>query len=142
VGSTETIAEQAAATRNAVLAAARELFVSNRYTATTMAEIADRAQVSADTVFATVGRKSALLRELVESAISGTEQAVPAEQRDYVAQIRAATSALDKITIYGPRDHRHSAAHGTGLSGVAGRRRHRFPGAAIERFLGQAASRA
>ena len=93
-------AEQAAATRNAVLAAARELFVSNGYTATTVAEIADRARVSADTVYATVGRKPALLRELVETAISGSEQAVPAEQRDYVARIRAATSAREKITIY------------------------------------------
>jgi len=93
-------AEQAAATRLAVLAAARELFVSNGYTATTVAEIAERARVSADTVYATVGRKPALLRELVETAISGTEQAVPAEQRAYVARIRVATSARDKITIY------------------------------------------
>jgi AcrR family transcriptional regulator len=93
-------AEQAAATRLAVLAAARELFVSNGYTATTVAEIAERARVSADTVYATVGRKPALLRELVETAISGGGQAVPAEQRDYVARIRAAISAREKITIY------------------------------------------
>jgi AcrR family transcriptional regulator len=93
-------AEQAAATRLAVLAAARELFVSNGYTATTVAEIADSARVSADTVYATVGRKPALLRELVETAISGSEQAVPAEQRDYVSRIRAAISAREKITIY------------------------------------------
>ena len=93
-------AEQAAATRNAVLAAARELFVSNGYTATTVAEIAEDARVSVDTVYATVGRKPALLRELVETAISGTEQPVPAEQRDYVGRIRLATAARDKITIY------------------------------------------
>src|SRR5664279_441214 len=93
-------AEQAAATRNAVLAAARELFVSNGYTATTVAEIAEHARVSADTVYASVGRKAALLRELVETAISGTEQSVPAEQRDYVVRIRLATSARDKITTY------------------------------------------
>jgi hypothetical protein len=47
-----------------------------------------------------VGRKPALLRELVETAISGSEQAVPAEQRAYVARIRVATSAREKITIY------------------------------------------
>ena len=92
--------EQAAATRHAVLAAARELFVDNGYTATTVAEIAQRAGVSVDTVYATVGRKPALLRELVETAISGTEQAVPADQRDYVARMRAADSAQDMITIY------------------------------------------
>ena len=92
--------EQAAATRHAVLAAARELFVDNGYTATTVTEIAQRAGVSVDTVYATVGRKPALLRELVETAISGTEQAVPADQRDYVARMRAADSAQDMITIY------------------------------------------
>lgn len=92
--------EQAAATRHLVLNAARDLFVSEGYSATTVAEIAERARVSVDTVYATVGRKPALLRELVETAISGTEKAVPAEQRDYVARIRLATSARDKITIY------------------------------------------
>ena len=93
-------AEQAAATRAAVLSAARELFVSNGYTATTVADIAGRARVSPDTIYATVGRKPALLRELVESAISGTAQAVPAQQRDYVLRIGAADTALAKITIY------------------------------------------
>jgi AcrR family transcriptional regulator len=93
-------AEQAAATRRAVLTAARELFVSNGYSATTIADIAERARVSLDTIYATVGRKPALLRELVEAAISGTEQAVPADQRDYVKRISAAPTALEKITIY------------------------------------------
>lgn len=92
--------EQAAATRHAVLAAARDLFVTKGYTTATVAEIAQRARVSVDTVYATVGRKPALLRELVETAISGTEQAVPAERRDYVAAIRAADTAEDKIAIY------------------------------------------
>jgi AcrR family transcriptional regulator len=92
--------EQAAATRRAVLSAARELFVGNGYTATTVAEIAELAGVSVDTIYATVGRKPALLRELVETAISGTDQALPPEQRDYVIRIGAATTARDKITIY------------------------------------------
>jgi AcrR family transcriptional regulator len=93
-------AEQAAATRRAVLTAARDLFVGNGYAATTVADIADRAGVSLDTVYAAVGRKPALLRELVETAISGTGHAVPAEQRDYVIRIRAAVGARDKITVY------------------------------------------
>jgi AcrR family transcriptional regulator len=92
--------EQAAATRRDVLAAARDLFVANGYNATTIADIAARARVSLDTVYATVGRKPALLRELVETAISGTEQAVPAEQRDYVTRIQAATTAREALTIY------------------------------------------
>jgi Bacterial regulatory proteins, tetR family len=87
-------AEQAEATRQAVLLAARQLFVAKGYAVTTIADIARRARVS------TVGRKPALLRELVETAISGTGQAVPAEERDYVIRMRAAPTALEAITIY------------------------------------------
>lgn len=92
--------EQAALTRGAVIAAARDLFVSNGYAATTVADIARRAQVAVDTVYATVGRKPALLREVLETAISGTDQAVEPPDRDYVADVRAATGARDKIAAY------------------------------------------
>ncbi len=93
-------AEQAAATRAAVLAAAREAFVGNGYAATTVADIARRARVAVDTVYATVGRKPALLRAVLETAISGTDEAVPAADRDYVARVRAASSATEKIKTY------------------------------------------
>ena len=93
-------AEQAAATRGAVLAAAREAFVSNGYAATTVADIARRARVAVDTVYATVGRKPALLREVLETAISGTGEAVPADERDYVARVREAPRAAAKIETY------------------------------------------
>ena len=92
--------EQAVATRRAVLDAARDLFVSKGYLATTVADVARQARVAVDTVYATVGRKPALLREVVETAISGTDQAVPAEQRDYVSRVRAAATARDKIEAY------------------------------------------
>lgn len=94
-------AEQAAATRRDVLRAARDLFVVKGYSATTVGEIAAAARVSLDTVYATVGRKPALLRELVETALSGTDEVVPADQRDYVARMRAAGSAREAIGIYG-----------------------------------------
>src|SRR6185503_15617068 len=86
-------AEQAVATRRAVLEAARELFIADGYAATTVAGVARRARVAVDTVYATVGRKPELLREVLETAISGTDQAVPAEQRDYVARVRDAKGA-------------------------------------------------
>jgi AcrR family transcriptional regulator len=93
-------AEQAEATRQAVLSSARHLFVTKGYLATTIADIAKHARVSPDTIYASVGRKPALLRELVETAISGTDQAIPADQRDYVLRMRAATTAREAITIY------------------------------------------
>jgi hypothetical protein len=41
-----------------------------------------------------------LARLLLETSISGTDQAVPSEQRDYVQRIRAAATAREKICIY------------------------------------------
>src|SRR3954454_842790 len=93
-------AEQAAQTRRAILAAARELFTSRGYAATTVAQIAALAGVNVDTLYAAVGRKSVLLREVLETAISGQDQAVPAAQRDYVQAIQAASTAAGKIDVY------------------------------------------
>lgn len=93
-------AQQTAATREAVLEAARALFVQRGYGATTVAEIASAAGVAVDTVYATVGPKPVLLRELVETAISGRDTPVTAEDRDYVQAIRAADGAEEKIAIY------------------------------------------
>src|SRR5215469_8813613 len=69
-------------------------------TAPPMTAIADRAGVALDTVYASVGRKPELARLLIETAISGTDQAIPAEQRDYVRAIQAAADAGTKIAIY------------------------------------------
>jgi len=93
-------AEQAARTRRAILDAARELFVSQGYSASTIAEIAARAEVAVDTIYATIGRKPALMRELVESAISGTDHPVPAEERDYVQRTIQAPTAREKFAAY------------------------------------------
>ena len=92
--------EAAARTRAAILAAARELFTERGYAATSMTAIAERAGVALDTVYAAAGRKPELARLLIETAISGTDQAVPAEQRDYVRAIQAASDASTKIAIY------------------------------------------
>ena len=92
--------QAAARTRTAILEAARQLFGERGYTATPMTAIADRAGVALDTVYATVGRKPELARLLIETAISGTDQAIPAEQRDYVRSIQAAPDAETKIAVY------------------------------------------
>lgn len=92
--------QSAARTRTAILDAAQELFGERGYAATPMTAIAERAGVALDTVYASVGRKPELARLLVETAISGTTKAVPAEQRDYVRAIRAASDADTRIAIY------------------------------------------
>jgi AcrR family transcriptional regulator len=92
--------ERAAATRARILAAARQLFLERGYTRTTAREIATGAGVSVDTVYAAAGRKPQLMLELVEQAISGRDEAVPAEARDYVVAMRRAVTAREKIEIY------------------------------------------
>jgi AcrR family transcriptional regulator len=92
--------EQARRTRQAILAAARRLFGEKGFVATTIAQIAAEAGVAVDTVYASVGPKPVLMRLLMETAISGSDEAIPAEQRDYVRQVRAASTAERKIRIY------------------------------------------
>ena len=92
--------QAAARTRAAILDAARELFSERGYAATPMTAIADRAGVALDTVYASVGRKPELARLLIETAISGANQVIPADERDYVQAIRGAPDAGAKIAIY------------------------------------------
>ncbi len=93
-------AEQARRTRHAVLEAACRMFTANGYGGTTIAAIAAAAGVAVDTVYASVGAKPVVFRLLLETAISGTDDALPAEQRSYVKQIRAAPTAVEKVRIY------------------------------------------
>lgn len=92
--------EGALETRHRILDVARALFIARGYAGLKMQTIADRAKVALDTVYATLGRKSQLVRLLVETAISNSDQAVPAEQREYVQRIRAADNAREKLAIY------------------------------------------
>ena len=90
----------AEATRSAILGAARFAFLKHGFAGATMPGIAKAAGIALDTVYAAVGRKPALLRLLVETAISGQDNPVRAEQRDYVRAIRAEPDAAVKLKIY------------------------------------------
>lgn len=81
-------ANQAAATRRAVLEAARELFVAQGYGATTIEQIAQRAGVSKPTVFSAVGNKQTLLRTVRDVAIAGDDKPVPISKRPLTDRIR------------------------------------------------------
>jgi AcrR family transcriptional regulator len=80
-------ARQAEATRQAVLDAARDLFVAHGYSATTIEQIATRAGVSKPTVFTAVGNKATLLKLVRDRAIAGDDEPVAIAQRDHVEQI-------------------------------------------------------
>ena len=90
----------AQATRQSIIDSARRLFLEIGYAGTTMPAIAQAAGIALDTVYATVGKKPTLFRLLVETAISGRDEAVPAEERDYVRAIREEPDAARKLQIY------------------------------------------
>jgi AcrR family transcriptional regulator len=91
---------RSAETRRTILDSARRLVLENGYQATTIAAVAVSAGVNVDTVYELVGRKPVLLRELIEQAISGTDQSVIAEERDYVKAMLAEPDPTEKFAIY------------------------------------------
>lgn len=86
--------------RSVVLATARRLFLERGYVRTTMAAVASEAGVAVDTVYELVGRKPALFRLLIETAISGVDQPIVADDRGYVRAMQAEPSASGKLRIY------------------------------------------
>ncbi len=91
---------QSAQTRLRILEIARQSFTTKGYRATKMAEITRSAGVHIDTVYALVGRKPDILRELIELAISGGDQPLAADDRDYVQRMKAEPDPAKKLAIY------------------------------------------
>ena len=81
---------QAEASRAAVLAAARELFVEQGYGGTTVDQIAARAGVSKPTVFTAVGNKATLLKVVRDVAMAGDDDPASVTDRPDVTAIAAA----------------------------------------------------
>jgi AcrR family transcriptional regulator len=77
--------EQARLTREGIIAAARQRFLTEGYTATTIASIAAAAGTSTDTIYKSFGGKPGLLRAMCQDALAGTGP-VPAEQRSDAMQ--------------------------------------------------------
>lgn len=92
--------DRAEATRRSVLGAARDLFLHRGYHGTSVADVAQRAEVSVDTVYASVGRKPQLLLAVHDMVLGSSDQPVPAEQRGYVRAVREAATAREKIRLY------------------------------------------
>jgi AcrR family transcriptional regulator len=83
-------AAKAAATRQRMLAAARELFIERGYTATTMQAIAAQAQVAVQTLYFTFETKRAILKELLDVEVAGDHAPIATLDRPWVAQALAA----------------------------------------------------
>lgn len=87
-------------TRRRILDAALRLFLDRGYTRTTVEAIATEASVSIETVYLSVGGKASLVRYLVETAISGTDQPVQPRQRPGVMEIHAEPDPRLKLKLF------------------------------------------
>lgn len=93
---------QAGETREAILAAAGSLFVSQGWSGTTIAAIARDAGVSAETVYAVFGQKRTILRELIRLAVRGQAANVPLLEQAEPAAVLAAESQRAMVRSFAP----------------------------------------
>ena len=95
--STSKQAEQARETRRHVIRVARDLFIEYGYGATTLRDIAERADVALQTIYFTFGNKRSLLKELVDTTIAGDDQPIATTDRPWFRDALAAESASAEL---------------------------------------------
>jgi AcrR family transcriptional regulator len=91
---------QADETRRAVVLAARDLFVEQGYGRTTVPDIARRAGVSVETVYASVGKKPELLHKAWDVTVGGDDRDVLLHERPEVLAIRAETDLAKRLAMH------------------------------------------
>jgi len=87
--------EQARRTRARVIEAASGLFIAKGYAGTSVAQIAEAAEVSPQTIYGAFGTKAALLGAAVEVAMVGDDEPVAVLDRPAAREALAATTAAD-----------------------------------------------
>ena len=93
--------EQAQARRRAVVVAARALFERDGFRPTTIAAVAERAGVSAESIYKGFGTKAALAKAVFDFVIAGDDEPVPVWRRSEADAIRAEPDVRRKIMLYG-----------------------------------------
>jgi AcrR family transcriptional regulator len=92
--------EQARARRLAVVLAARDLFERDGFRLTTIAAIAARAGVSAESIYKGFGTKAALAKAVFDVVIAGDDEPVPVADRPAMQVIRDEPDVRRKISLY------------------------------------------
>ena len=93
-------AAQAARTRDAVVAAAKDVFEHHGWSGATVSAVAERARVSRQTVEAVFGTKAALLSAAVDLSIRGDTDPVAMPRRDVVTEMEAAADAPTMLDLH------------------------------------------
>jgi AcrR family transcriptional regulator len=92
--------EQARARRRAVVVAARALFERDGFRPTTIAAVAERAGVSAESIYKGFGTKAALAKAVFDLVVAGDDEPVPVWRRSEADAIRVEPDVRRKIVMY------------------------------------------
>jgi AcrR family transcriptional regulator len=89
-------ADQAQQTRRRVLNSAVRLFLEHGYAGTTVAAVAEHAQVSPETIYLSLGGKRGLLEGVIETAIAGPRDS-PTDQASWWASVAGLDTPVERL---------------------------------------------
>ena len=92
--------ERARARRRAVVVAAKALFERDGFRLTTITAVAERAGVSAESIYKGFGTKAALAKAVFDFVIAGDDEPVPVWRRSEADAIRAEPDVRRKLIMY------------------------------------------
>jgi AcrR family transcriptional regulator len=93
--------DQARRSRTAVLAAARERFLTEGFRATTIADVATAAGVSTQQIYKIFGTKAGLVKALFDVAIAGDDEPTAMVEREALRRVREEPDPYLKLRLYG-----------------------------------------
>ena len=91
---------QALETRRKIRAAAQDLFERQGYASTTINQIAERADVAWQTVYAVFKNKAAILSEIFDVTVAGDDKPIPMGERQFVRDIANTDDRREKARIF------------------------------------------
>ncbi|MGW4244031.1 TetR/AcrR family transcriptional regulator [Nocardia sp. NPDC004722] len=89
-----------AETERKILDAATRLFITDGYAATSLAAVADAAEVGSRTVYLRFGSKAELLKRAIDVAIVGDTQDIDLAHRDWHLRAATAPTLHERIAVY------------------------------------------
>lgn len=104
-------------TRRRIVASAHDLFVEQGYGATTIQQIAERADVAWQTVYSVFGNKVAVLSAVFDVAVGGDDEPVRVMDRPFAQTIRETVDPVEKIRLHA-RHMRETYPRIAGITGV------------------------
>jgi AcrR family transcriptional regulator len=91
---------QASETRAAIVRAARDLFLSQGYGRTTIADVARDAGVSVETIYGAFGNKATLLHKAWDITVGGDDEEIVFHERPEVMAIRSEPDLAKRLRLH------------------------------------------